>query len=86
VNLAARLMQAAPRGVLCDGATHAAAASRFSFEAVEPVTVKGKSGPVLAYRPLGVASAPFARGSIVGRSTSAASSIAASARRRRAAA
>lgn len=69
VNLAARLMQAAGRRVLCDGTTHAAAASRLTFDAVDPVSVKGKRGPVPAYRPRGMVTAPVAPGAIIGRAT-----------------
>lgn len=51
VNLAARLMQAAPNDILCDTATYEAAKSHFAFDTLAPVTVKGKSEPVAAYRP-----------------------------------
>jgi class 3 adenylate cyclase/tetratricopeptide (TPR) repeat protein len=51
VNLAARLMQEAGDGVLCDAATAAAARSAVAFEALPPVLVKGWSGPVPVYRP-----------------------------------
>ncbi|MGC4122165.1 MAG: adenylate/guanylate cyclase domain-containing protein [Myxococcales bacterium] len=51
VNLAARLMQAAKGDVLADEATASAARSRATFEAVPPLTVKGKSEPIPAFRP-----------------------------------
>jgi predicted ATPase/class 3 adenylate cyclase len=53
INLAARLMQNAKLGILCDASTRAAAGSRFGFEAVPPFEVKGKTGPIAAYRPSG---------------------------------
>ncbi len=59
VNLSARLMQAASRGsekehllILCDEATHQAARARIEFEALPPLTVKGRTEPVAVYRPL----------------------------------
>ncbi len=51
VNLAARLMQAAPDDILCDDATRLAAKGRLRFEALPPVTVKGKTEPVTVFRP-----------------------------------
>jgi tetratricopeptide (TPR) repeat protein len=55
VNLAARLMQEAGQGVLCDAATAEAARSVLVFERLAPLTVKGVSGPVPVYRPAGPA-------------------------------
>ena len=52
VNLAARLMQAAPDLILCDAPTHDAAPEGFVFEKLEPITVKGKAAPIQTYRPL----------------------------------
>jgi class 3 adenylate cyclase/tetratricopeptide (TPR) repeat protein len=52
VNLAARLMQEAGEGVLCDAATAEAAASSLAFEALPAVRVKGRSEPVPVYRPV----------------------------------
>ncbi len=75
MNLAARLMRAAVRGVLCDEETAAAARARIAFTAVPPVTVKGKSRPVPAFRPSGeaAAGAPVrAAAALVGRDTEAA--------------
>lgn len=47
VNLAARLMsRAAPGQILVDGRVHRAAADRFGWQALPPMTVKGKAGPV----------------------------------------
>ena len=51
VNLAARLMQAAPGDVLCDEATQAAAAGHIRFELLPPLAVKGVSQPVDVFRP-----------------------------------
>ncbi len=53
VNLAARLMQAAPADILCDAATFQAARNTMEFEPLPAITVKGKSEPVAVYRPLG---------------------------------
>lgn len=52
VNLAARLMQAAPDSVLCDHETFEAAAGALKFETLAPIKVKGKAEPVKVYRPL----------------------------------
>jgi class 3 adenylate cyclase/tetratricopeptide (TPR) repeat protein len=51
VNLAARLMQQAGDGVLCDTATAEAARSSLAFEPLGPVRVKGRADPVPVYRP-----------------------------------
>jgi class 3 adenylate cyclase/FixJ family two-component response regulator len=51
-NLAARLMQVATDGILCDEAIYHAARARLTFEALPPITVKGKARPVAIYRPL----------------------------------
>jgi class 3 adenylate cyclase/tetratricopeptide (TPR) repeat protein len=51
VNLAARLMQEAGDGVLCDAATAEAARTALAFEALAPVLVKGRADPVPVYRP-----------------------------------
>jgi class 3 adenylate cyclase len=42
VNMAARLMQAAPDSILCDAPTQDAAPEGFAFEKLEPIRVKGK--------------------------------------------
>ncbi|NJN99447.1 MAG: adenylate/guanylate cyclase domain-containing protein [Anaerolineales bacterium] len=52
VNLAARLMQAAPDNILCDGATFHAAQNHLNFEVLSPIKVKGKAEPIAIYRPL----------------------------------
>jgi class 3 adenylate cyclase/predicted ATPase len=50
VNLAARLMQAArPGQILVSGATRQHIAAEFDWEALDPITVKGKSEPVEVY-------------------------------------
>ena len=51
VNLAARLMQEAGDGVLCDAATAQAARTALAFEALAPVLVKGRSDRVPVFRP-----------------------------------
>jgi CheY-like chemotaxis protein/class 3 adenylate cyclase len=53
VNLAARLMQAADHGILCDRSIYLATQARLGFEALEPVTLKGVQEPVEMYRPTG---------------------------------
>jgi len=58
VNLAARLMQEAGDGVLCDRATATAARAALPFEALDPVRVKGRADPVPVYRPGRPASGP----------------------------
>jgi class 3 adenylate cyclase/tetratricopeptide (TPR) repeat protein len=67
VNLAARLMQAAPGDVLCDEATARAAGTRIKFGPLPPISLKGKSELIRAYRPLGSAEEPSQRGVLVGR-------------------
>ncbi|HZB59819.1 MAG TPA: AAA family ATPase, partial [Actinomycetota bacterium] len=73
VNLAARLMQEAGDGVLCDAATAEAARSALAFEALGPVRVKGRADPVPVYRPgradrsAGRGPEPVVRGPLVGR-------------------
>jgi class 3 adenylate cyclase/tetratricopeptide (TPR) repeat protein len=52
MNLAARLMQAAPDMVLCDGTTYQDAQSRLRFQALPAISVKGKADPVSVYRPV----------------------------------
>jgi class 3 adenylate cyclase/tetratricopeptide (TPR) repeat protein len=51
VNLAARLMQEAGDGVLCDAATAEAARTALTFEALPPALVKGRTDPVPIFRP-----------------------------------
>jgi class 3 adenylate cyclase len=59
VNVAARLEQAAPPGELLIGeATHALVHEAVVADPVEPLTLKGKSEPVPAYRLLSVLAAP----------------------------
>ena len=52
VNLAARLMQSGKRQVLCDAATRAAARRRVVFEALPPLSVKGRNQAVAVFTPL----------------------------------
>src|SRR6188472_3168571 len=59
VNVAARFEQAAAPGeVLIGEATHALASDAVAVEPVEPLTLKGKSAPVPAYRLLSVLDVP----------------------------
>ena len=51
VNLAARLMQAARGGILCDKATATPARDRVALEALPAITVKGKALPIEIWRP-----------------------------------
>jgi len=52
VNTSARLMQAARGQILCEQVTWRESASRFNFETLEPVQMKGKSELVPIFRPL----------------------------------
>lgn len=53
VNLAARLMQAAPAGgILASDAVQRAAARDFTWESLPSIRVKGKSEPVTVFRPV----------------------------------
>jgi class 3 adenylate cyclase/tetratricopeptide (TPR) repeat protein len=53
VNLAARLMQAAPDDILCDTATFQSSRGRLQFDELAPITVKGRDEPVPVFRPRG---------------------------------
>jgi class 3 adenylate cyclase/tetratricopeptide (TPR) repeat protein len=54
VNLAARLMSAAPRGgVLVDATVQQAAGEGFEMERIPPLRLKGKRAPVVVYRATG---------------------------------
>jgi class 3 adenylate cyclase/tetratricopeptide (TPR) repeat protein len=52
MNLAARLMQAAPGRILCDGATYRAARPHLAFQDLPAISVKGKAEPVTVYQPV----------------------------------
>lgn len=67
VNLAARLMQAAGDGILCDAPTREGAARRFEFATPTAIRVKGKAKPVAVYVPSGPIAATAARRAVVGR-------------------
>ena len=69
INLAARLMGAAGKEILCDPATARAAGSKIAFEALEPIAVRGRPEPVEVSTPLGPTSrrAPSWRAALVGR-------------------
>jgi class 3 adenylate cyclase/tetratricopeptide (TPR) repeat protein len=69
VNLAARLMQAAPElpgpdgtAVLCDALTYQAGQARLAFTELPPIMVKGKATPVEIYRPVPVTATPQTKG------------------------
>lgn len=56
-NLAARLMMAAEAtdhhaAILCDASVFDATQARIEFEALPPVMVKGKTEPIIVYRPI----------------------------------
>ena len=54
VNLAARLMIAAPEGdILCDDEIYRAAQGQVTFTALPPIRVKGFAEPVAVFRPTG---------------------------------
>jgi class 3 adenylate cyclase/DNA-binding NarL/FixJ family response regulator len=53
VNLAARLMQAARQGILCDESVYQATQARLIFESLPPIKVKGKGDLVSVFRPTG---------------------------------
>jgi predicted ATPase/class 3 adenylate cyclase len=55
VNLAARLMQAAGGDIFCDAATADASRARIGFEAVRPISVKGKAGEIQVSHPIATA-------------------------------
>lgn len=68
VNLAARLMQAAKGGILCGEEVYQSSRDRLTFEALEPITVKGKCDPVAIYRPLGTSQGKLlAKSVLIGR-------------------
>ena len=74
VNLAARLMQAAENSILCDSSTQNRAARLIEFSEVIPLSLKGRDGTVMAYRPAGVrvGTSTFGtmlQGNIIGRAT-----------------
>jgi len=51
VNVSARLMQKADGGVLCDAATQAASRELIAYDEGTALQLKGKSQPVMVYRP-----------------------------------
>jgi class 3 adenylate cyclase len=67
MNLAARLMQAAPDTILCDAATHRAARSRLRFQDLPAISVKGKPAPITVYRPVEPARKPDGPRAMLGR-------------------
>lgn len=64
VNLAARLMQRAADGVLCDAATQEAARGALAFASLPPLQLKGKQVPVPVFAPAGAARPTGAGGSV----------------------
>jgi tetratricopeptide (TPR) repeat protein len=69
VNLSARLMMAAPEGILCDAATRLAAGRGYSFEALPPRPLKGMEQPVAVFRPRGRGRVFREAAELVGRTT-----------------
>ena len=69
VNTAARLMERANGGVLCDEATAQAAGGRVSFAVLQQQQLKGRPAPIALYRPIRILPArqPSHDGEIVGR-------------------
>ena len=69
VNTAARLMQTANGGVLCDAATAQAVDGRVSFALLQAQRLKGRIAPIPLYRPIGILSERPAppEGELVGR-------------------
>lgn len=53
INTAARLMEIADGGILCDHATAEAVRGRVSFALLQSQRVKGKPAPIQTYRPVG---------------------------------
>ncbi|MGH2522430.1 MAG: response regulator [Anaerolineales bacterium] len=67
-NLAARLMQVATGGILCDEEIYQATQAQWNYEPLTPVTVKGKTQSVAVYRVAGKRlSAEAGPASLVGR-------------------
>jgi adenylate cyclase len=54
INTAARLMEIADGGILCDLATAEAVRGRVSFALLQSQRVKGRPTPIHAYRPVGL--------------------------------
>ncbi len=69
VNLAARLMQAAPKNILCDTLTYRATLNEMRYERLPDLRVKGKAELVAVYRPYGLKAlnAPRRQASLIGR-------------------
>ncbi len=69
VNLAARLMQAAMGGILCDRPTATAAGDRLVFEPLVEMKVKGKKDPIAVFKPESIEHTRIERskGEMVGR-------------------
>lgn len=69
INTAARLMEIADGGVLCDLATAEAVRGRVSFALLQSQRVKGKPAPIQTYRPVGMLTRQQVRysGAIIGR-------------------
>jgi class 3 adenylate cyclase/tetratricopeptide (TPR) repeat protein len=53
INLAARLMQAAPDTILCSPSTYQASQGSIIFDELPAITVKGKAEPIVVYQPTG---------------------------------
>ena len=71
INTAARLMEVADGGILCDLATAEAVQGRVSFAVQRPRRVKGRPAPLQTYRPIGmmVRSQASSSSEMIGRDT-----------------
>lgn len=69
MNTAARLMEIADGGVLCDAATAQAVEGRVGFAVMQPKYIKGRTTPAQLYRPIGILKRQQAHyfGEVVGR-------------------
>ena len=68
MNLAARLAHAGGNEILCDEGTAATVGDRYRFQALEPITLKGRAQPVSVRRLIGIrAGVPQGRSRLVGR-------------------
>jgi len=69
MNTAARLMEIADGGILCDMATAESVRGRVSFAVLQSQRLKGRTAPIQLYRPVGMLTRQQARysGELVGR-------------------
>ncbi|HLF91586.1 MAG TPA: response regulator [Anaerolineales bacterium] len=66
-NLAARLMQVAEQGILCDQAIYEAAQGEITFEVLPPIRVKGRTESFPVYRPIGESFTPLELSALISR-------------------